>query len=386
MVTLFAVAADDRSGAVETAGLCAEVGLGKVVVPGPGRFTITNATIVVTDLGSRHCSAAVAAGRAVRANLAPALRHAHKIDSTLRGNWAFELVARQRLSDRPVLIVPAFPQLGRACTQGVVTVDGLPVDQGIAGMDPLNPVWSSRPATSLEIAGIAADDVAQLATRHELDRWLEHPCTRFAVCDATSEEDLTEIAIRWAAAEPMLFAGTSASIASAAAACCPRIGQSERGSERKLAAPTLIVCGSLHPGARAELLELASRGVLVEHRADRMQHVAAELDNGRSAVMTTATIAAGTVDPRDARATARRLGQSVNRLLTAGRVGTVVIVGGDTVAAVLGQRSLIVEGCVGPGVPCGHFKDGNGPTVVTRAGGFGRACTLSALLSGMIGS
>jgi nucleotide-binding universal stress UspA family protein len=34
-------------------------------------------------------------------------RHAHKIDSTLRGNWASELVARYTTTGRPVLVVPA---------------------------------------------------------------------------------------------------------------------------------------------------------------------------------------------------------------------------------------------------------------------------------------
>ena len=77
------------------------------------------------------CVADMAATRAVSVDSIDAARYAHKIDSTLRGNWASELVARHAATGHPVLVVPAYPgarsdvrrrescsTMGSRCTRG----------------------------------------------------------------------------------------------------------------------------------------------------------------------------------------------------------------------------------------------------------------------------
>ena len=52
---------------------------------------------------------------------------------------------------------------------------------------------------------------------------------------------------------------------------------------------------------------------------------------------------------------------------------TLVVIGGDTAAALLGDAPRMVGGFVAPGMPWSRDDDGGGPLVVTKAGGFGGA-------------
>ena len=109
------VIADDRTGAMETAGACADLRCRAIVVPF-GVAVPSGAECTVVDLASRHLSPSDARARAVSA---PA--HAlHKIDSTLRGSWAHEIVGRQQAHAVRVVVAAAFPAAGRACVDGVV--------------------------------------------------------------------------------------------------------------------------------------------------------------------------------------------------------------------------------------------------------------------------
>ena len=59
-----------------------------------------------------------------------------------------------------------------------------------------------------------------------------------------------------------------------------------------------------------------------------------------------------------------------------------VVLGGDTAAAVLGDEPMVVGGTLAPGVPWSQRADGSGPLVITKAGGFGHRTTLVDLLAG----
>ncbi len=67
-----------------------------------------------------------------------------KTDSTMRGNIGAELQAAISGSGRKkLLFVPALPQLGRTTRQGVVYIDGIPLEQTPFASDPFTPVCSS---------------------------------------------------------------------------------------------------------------------------------------------------------------------------------------------------------------------------------------------------
>jgi len=61
---------------------------------------------------------------------------------------------------------------------------------------------------------------------------------------------------------------------------------------------------------------------------------------------------------------------------------TVVLIGGDTAAAVLGADPRRVGGTVAPGMPWSRDRRGGGPLVVTKAGGFGGQNALVELFNG----
>ncbi len=388
-----AVLADDRTGALETAGACAEAGWEAVVVSVHG--DALPAEVVVTDLGSRHLDPASAAavatdaaagtGRATRA-----AAFAHKIDSTLRGNWAAELLALHRADGRPVLCVPAFPVAGRTCHGGIVFDHGRPVADGPAGRDPIRPVRSSRPADHLGVAAsmlrVPTPPVVALSDPPSVAAWLDDP-RGIAIADALDEATIDAYAHTWAGNDVRL-AGTAAVIGAAARALGTR--HRSRGRVRSqpvnahlprigpvLPRPALVVCGSLHPASRAQIGELTRDGwrtIVVGDEATATERVPADDD---TVVVCSDPRATGR-DPQDV---AAALAVLTGEWLEARRGrGALVLLGGDTAAAVLGDRPRRVGGLLAPGVPWCP-ADGGFPLVVSKPGGFGPAGMVRSLFT-----
>ena len=340
------VIADDRTGAMETAGACADLGCGAIVVP----FGVTSAfdsQCMVLDLATRHLSPSEAQARAVSA---PA--HAlHKIDSTLRGAWAHEIVGRQQAHSIRVVVAPAFPAAGRTCEDGVVMIDGVPVADGEAATDVRGPVRSSRPADHLRKAG--ADAVDEVTPKGLL-RWIRRSRGQIAVCDARTDVDLVTIASLCGVSEGVVLAGTARAIGyRASAAIGPAAPLPGRPS---CDPPALVVCGSLHPMALAQAAAAEAAGITV-------------LRPPSSAV-------------DDAGAIAAALGGAAREAIESGRFATVIVVGGDTAAAALGDRAVVVGGTLGPGVAWSRAWGDDGPLLLTKPGGFGTPSSLVDLVGG----
>ncbi|MEO5898640.1 MAG: four-carbon acid sugar kinase family protein [Ilumatobacteraceae bacterium] len=354
------VVADDRTGALEVAGELA-ASLGPVPVAVRDLSGGHSYRAMVVDLESRHLAPHHAADLAAQhATAVPARRHGHKIDSLLRGNWAHELVAVQRATGQRVLVVPAFPAVGRTCRGGVVHVEGEPS----TAADVRAGVPSARAAEHLAAAGAA--DVVELGRAADVATWT----TSFAVCDAVTDADLIAIGVTWSAMENVCFAGTAGSIAAAAAAAA-RSAHVSRSVEWppmrasiEIVAPVLVVCGSRHPTALAQLDALAARDI----RSRDVEVLQSPVPTGLR------------ISGSDAERVAVALGAATRQRLAAGGIGTVVIIGGDTAAAVLGDTRMLVGGTVAPGMPWSRRADGSGPLVVTKAGGFGHPTTLVELL------
>jgi uncharacterized protein YgbK (DUF1537 family) len=360
----FSVVADDRTGALETAGACADVGFASIVVPDRHRL-VPGADCVVVDLGSRHMASRDAVARA---RSAPATA-AHKIDSSLRGNWAHELVARHEASGRPVLVVPAFPAAGRTCHAGIVLVDGLPVAEGAASDDARAPVRSSRPADHLRAAGAAA--VIEL-TADELPDWLAVAEAPFAVCDAVADSDLCRVGAAWAEHRDVVIAGTAATIAAAAVAVAPGRAGSVPPT---LSAPALIVCGSLHPVAEAQVNALVAAGARLVLRSEGAAPAIAALRTGQHAVL-----ASGAFDREETAKVPAALAAIAHDVVARGAPRTIVVIGGDTTAEFVGDEAIQVGGTLGPGVAWSVRADGS--HLVTKPGGFGDRSTIVDLFRG----
>lgn len=359
------VAADDRTGAFEVAGRLAERGNGPVTVTAwPDLPTRDGATeVAVVDLGSRHLSPGEARARAT--SIRVTRRRAHKIDSTLRGNWAEELAGH----DAPVLLVPALPEQGRVCVSGEVLDHGRPVHEGAAGSDVRRRVTSSRPAELLRAAG--AGTVVELTGTDAVDEWLAAPAG-VAVADARDDGDVVELVAAWSSrGEGVVLAGPSAVVGRASSGDAPAAVLPPHDG------PILVVCGSVHPLARAQLDFAERRGMPVTSLADDL--TARQLE--RHGVLALVTeIPVGDVDEPMAVAAAAALARGVAELRARVDLGALVVIGGDTAAAVLGVRPALVHGTVGPGTA--WVTVGDDPlSVVTRSGGFGSDAALDELVS-----
>lgn len=364
------VVADDRTGALEVAAALADRGIGGdagVVVAAWPSFP--DSDVCVVDLASRHLSAEEAA---LRAATLPFESAAHKIDSTLRGNWAHELVARHAASAVPVLVVPALPALGRVCIAGEVRVDGKPVHLGVAADDVRAGVSSSRPAEHLRAAG--ALDVVEMGSLDAVGEWLaaREGC---AVVDAASDADIEAIVSRWRRAPGVLLAGPSAVIAAA-------VGTAPMGSERRLPSPVLVACGSANATARRQIEVAVERGAVA---AASSEDAVAALRSGEHAIVGV-DAPNGRVEAVEAESVATALAARVHEIVASvPELGALVVIGGDTAAYVLGDPIVHVLGSVAPGTAWVASPVLSTP-VITRAGGFGDERALADLLWGTLPS
>lgn len=320
------VVADDRTGAFEVAGLLASV-------RGPVWVTVGAAPTGngVVDLGSRALSPAESAVRASAVEQQPSRWTAHKIDSTLRGNWAGEVLARQAASGRRLVLLPGWPEMGRTCLDGVVRVNGEPV---------------GRPADSLP----GADALAGVATLRE---WLAGD-QRIAVCDVPDSETMHALAKALACAD-VLIAGPGGPLGAAFAAAFSATPPSP-SPPPLLTGSIAVVCGSANAVSHEQLRRLAST------RPD-VAVVAVPASDGE-------------LRPEVATALAERAA----RWIADYRPETIIVIGGDTAAALLGVAPRSVGGLVAPGMPWSRDEAGGGPLVVTKAGGFGGPDALVELL------
>ncbi len=360
------VAADDRTGAIESAAALADrLGLPVPVAVWPDHPPSTSACSVI-DLASRHLDPAEAAARA--ATLPRRGRLAHKIDSTLRGNWAVEIASRHAATGMPVMVVPALPALGRVCVDGVVLVDGVPVHESAMQFDPLGPPFSSRPSDHLLAAGV---EVVEIHDRTELSAWFADP-VGVAVADADDQPSIDAVVDRWYNATEILLAGTSAVIGAA-------IGRpTHHAPTRIVRPPTLVVCGSAHPVVDVQVERVRARGAIV---IDRFSPDALRAMETGTPVVLRAPSVDGPVSAEQAAATMRSLIQEAAGVVESGHVGTLVVIGGDTAASLLGDALVVVLGSVVPGTALIESLVVDIP-VITRAGGFGTDDALVDLLWG----
>ncbi len=315
-VRAWVIAADDRTGALEVAAEVARAGAPVTVTVG-----VAPVGDGVVDLGSRGLDEA-AAVRAVAA-LPRAQWEAHKIDSTLRGNWAAELRARAVRT----LVVPAWPAMGRTCHGGVVHVHGAP-----------GPAVCDRMPEAVLLPGLDA-----------LEGWLAAG-EGIAAVDVGDTPGL-HAAARLAAASDVLVAGPAGAIGAVFTA---RFGGATPAAPPALHPPFMVVCGSATAISREQV--------------DRLHVTQPDVQ------VVQAPPARGELSPEVARALVAAVDLQ--------GVGTLVVIGGDTAAALLGDGPRQVGGYAAPGMPCSLDQHGAGPVVVTKAGGFGGPDALVDLLRG----
>lgn len=192
-----------------------------------------------------------------------------------------------------------------------------------------------------------------VADATELGAWLagDH---NIVVCDVPNTAAMHAAAAALAGHD-VLLVGPAGPLGAAFAAT-RTVGSTGRAAP--IAAPVLVVCGSANPVAREQVRQLQAARPDVE-------------------VLAT-SVPAGVLHARAVVVLAARARQRIEKL----EPRTIVVIGGDTAAELLGRATRLVYGFAAVGTPWSFNAGGSGPLVVTKAGGFGAPDALVQLLRG----
>jgi D-threonate/D-erythronate kinase len=386
------IVADDLSGAVDSGVTCAVQGLDTVVVLDEAA-TGADADVLAIDANTRAMTpdeAAAKTARVVRAHTRGDRQILFKkFDSTLRGHIGVETAAALETwrsaahrNSAIVLAAPAFPATGRTTLGGQQWLDGVRLEPDL-------------PCT-LAAAGLRTGCIGlEMVRSGQLPALLQTNAAGHAalVCDAETDADLRLIAESAAS----LRGGAVWAGCAGLARCLPAALNLVRRGPRTVVAPSrkgpvLVVVGSLAGLSREQtavlsetndvvVVTLSPQGLLAgpgtkEWREGHSRIIGA-LSAGRDVL--TVLGAEDRLDddmaPRLANALACLLGPCWPV------IGGLVVTGGETARAVLGEagvRVLVPIREVEPGVPLAlaPIRNGERLPVITKAGAFGDAHTL----------
>ena len=312
-----------------------------------------------------------------------------KVDSTLRGNIEAEVdVLREELGFPLTIFTPAFPRNKRTSENGLLLLDGVPVDQTEMGRDPRKPVTTSSLAESLlgDRAGEAVTVSLEEVRGGRIPAILEGAGNKGVFCfDAGTDEDLRIIA-RGASltvpVEDILWVG-SAGLAEGLVDARP---------------PVLLVAGSLSAvsarQARYVLEDGSASPVLADIEAlladgGPQERALAEkaislLRRGENVLLSSA-VEEGQIEAGRKAGEPELIGESLARvvaeILGKTQISGLFVTGGEVAVKIVralggGGVSLMEE--VAPGIPLVRLMGGRfeGLSVVTKAGGFGAEDTM----------
>ena len=425
MISLLIVA-DDFTGALDTGVQFAKSGIRTTVTLSLSPdFAQADAQVLVVDAESRHLPPEEAFGR-VRAVTEEAKKAGvsffyKKTDSVLRGNIGAELEAMLAgAGERNMAFVPAYPKAGRTTEAGVQLLDGTPVADSVFGRDPFEPVKHSALAeiigaqSSVQVVNVS-DVGAGLKAVNEPDagaglKAVSEPDAdaalkadaeivggeRIFVYDAASDTDLARISLAPEMKTFHVFAGCAGF-----AEYMPVILSMEKTSgEARLRADSLLsFSGSLSPVTFAQIRRAEKAGfrrvTLTEEQrmeedyvdspafAGFSERIRAMLSSSRGVILEAEsseksqeeTLSADADNEAVRARVAGNLGRLIAGMLLAHPAGAYVIVGGDTLHAViraLHAESILPLAEITPGVVLSEVRRGSETWLVaSKAGGLG---------------
>lgn len=392
MITLL-ILADDLTGALDTGVQIAQLRVNTQVqmYTDPGMLrSAEDGEVLVIDTESRHLlpeQAADLVSGLVRSAAALGIPYLYKkTDSVLRGNVGAELMAAARAAGvRPLPFVPAWPENGRTTKDGIHYVDGVPVDQTSFASDVLDPIRSSRIDEILASTAPCRSCVVETGS----SVWPDD--ADVLIFDSQTGGQIDQIAAElYQRGMVRLTAGCARLLQSLA----PHIAQE---LPPRAAAPacfggpgrTLLVCGSLSPVSLAQAsyarrklgyLPVTPDGIPESQEAvqipsgERLLLRSTQAET-REEVQRYLESVPSSRRAELARYTAERMADRVQEITDRAGVDTLIIFGGDTLAAIMrrmGIQSLRPVAQPAKGVVlCKVDYQGRSLSVVTKAGGFG---------------
>ena len=409
-MTKLLVIADDFTGALDTGIQFAREGTKTCVAIGADGVLASRADypVIVIDSETRHLphgEAYETVCRLVNEARAAGVGYIYKkTDSALRGCVGAELSAA--LDAWPgadeLAFVPAFPKVRRTTKGGTQYIDGVPVSESAFGRDPFEPVRHSY------IPDIIAE---QSEVEVRLASEAASPYGRqITVYDASTEEDLAEVAARLKTKGCTLAAGCAGLAAHLGVFI--ELPKGKARSPRKTKG-MFVVCGSLNPISEAQILHAEAAGFkrisLTPEQKLREDYLTSE--NGREwlaslkeACLSDSPVivdgfgcvedgASSMPEERDKveelrQRVARRLGEIMYAWFGFGLDHTLVTIGGDTLAGFMKKAgcSELTPVCeLSDGVVCSTLALGRREVqIVSKSGGFGYDAVLNDIASQLL--
>ncbi|MBE6969127.1 MAG: four-carbon acid sugar kinase family protein [Ruminococcaceae bacterium] len=400
------IIADDITGTLDTGVKFSAAGVStKIVVDIDYVFTqAEESTVLVLCVPTRHLPPEKAyqmVREVVRRAVSAGIRYIFKkTDSALRGNVGAELSAVVDASGESELcFIPALPAMNRVTREGVHYIDGIPVHQSVFGEDPFEPVKESYIPALLQEQCRFRVDVASGCLPP-----LPAPAEkRILVFDCSEQEEMTELVkALWKEKRFRLFAGC-AGLAESLASYLSSGEQTSFSPER-----LIVLCGSVNPISRRQI-DYAGKngfyrvhvpsGVLLEDdglsgRESRrfLEELWDLYEEGKSIILDTQRAEDGKMQEQPENMTAEemrqriaaRMGSVLKALIDRGAASRLMIIGGDTLLAVLedlGVQELTPLQELQFGVVLNRISyRGRTYELISKSGGFGTEDLLVTLL------
>ena len=408
------ILADDLTGASDAALPFAELGAETTVrLDRPHGDAWSE--VVAIDLDTRALPPAVAAERigSLLRELPPQARLLKKIDSTLRGNIAAELdVLRSARAGAIAIVVPAHPRLGREQRDGMLFLDGTPVDATAFGQDLFAPARESDVRRHLPEGAIVlgAPSVLGGSFENAFTRAVGDGA-RVVTIDARNEEDLRAIAELATHDDSYLWAGSAGLFE----ALAPRLWRGAAGSAAAATVPTpvdlrspvLLAIGSLSAMTRLQIGRFAAAGgvtvmvdprtILIDEGGSRAhaltRNVERALGDGRDVLVALssdredveAALSMGRLHGFDVPSTSRELRERFVEVVmpALAKAGTVVLSGADVARTFLqaaGIHGFRLIGEAAPDIPLARALERD-VLLVPKGGSAGTPETYRAIVA-----
>ena len=313
-----------------------------------------------------------------------------KVDSTLRGNVAEEILAADRaFGSELVIFAPAFPDLDRTTTGGVHKLKGVPITQTELAKDPKKPVTEDNLEKIL--AKVYEEPVTHLSLEEIRSGKPDLTRARLCTADAERNSDLqTVIAAALATGKKTLWVGTAAMADNLMAIedpVLPALGVAGSVSS--------VTCGQIKAAEAAgvALVKVPVHHILsgAEAADEYVEKTVRSLLAGRDTIL----LSSSTYDREDLALSAQEgkkkgletwqvseyvqtlLGRMTMEVLARAKISGAFLTGGDTAMGVLdaaaADGSEILDE-IAVGIPLMRIVGGamDGVRVVTKAGAFGK--------------
>ncbi|HSB05377.1 MAG TPA: four-carbon acid sugar kinase family protein [Thermodesulfobacteriota bacterium] len=417
MNPLIAVIADDVTGVCDTGAQFASAGLRTVGSVDkefkskdiPQVLIVNTQSRSLEDREASHCIEHAVVGLK---SLKPRWFF-KKIDTALRGHVATEVVSMMEvLGVHLGLYVAAIPGAGRTTVNGCQFFRGVPIKDSIHGEDRLNPnpistssnvdLFSKIPRVKIEVIGL--DEVR--SGNLEISNHCEIGSKKILIFDSETDADIDRIVNASMQIEPSSFFYIgSFGLSSALGRYLAESLRITKGQEKTFDQGTgflkkkrvLVVSGSSHPMARAQLSFLKKAGMVEsvefdpEDLMERLDSCFVKSTQGLQALSdrpkrVVLTIGEGRLDMRrQSQELVVALAKIVRHFLDSNKMDGLVLIGGETSFAVchaIGIERIEILGNISfvaaYGTPAG--SRGNSQVLVTKGGSLGEEDTLGKVL------